>query len=155
MTFYHCQVLSTRKNIYPKEYLCDQVTRARHFIDQNFANNINLNGIAGEACYSKFHFLRLFKLLYGRTPHRYLTEVRIKKAKQLLQTGLPVPEVSFLTGFESVSSFKGLFKRYTGFTPGPYQRQLKHKQEISQKPYRFFPFTFSLKKEQFSRQRIG
>jgi len=149
MTFYHHQVLSIRKNIYPKGYLCDQVTRARNFIEQNFANNINLNSIAGEACFSKFHFLRLFKLLYGTTPHQYLTEVRIKKAKQLLQTGLPVPEVCFLTGFESISSFKGLFKRYTGFTPASYQRQQKNKREISQTPYRFVPFSFSLKKSNF------
>jgi len=149
MTFYHHQILSIRKNIYPKEYLCDHIINAKNFIDQNFANNINLNGIAGEAYFSKFHFLRLFKLIYGQTPHQYLTGVRIKKARQLLQTGLPVSEVCFLTGFESISSFKGLFKRYTGFTPASYQRQLKNKQEISQTPFRFLPFFFAFKKSNF------
>ena len=85
MTLYHNQVLLIRKNIYPKEYLCDHIINAKNFIDQNFANKINLSDIAAEAWFSKFHFLRLFKLLYGRTPHQYLTGVRIKKARQLLQ----------------------------------------------------------------------
>ena len=149
MTPYYHQVLSIRKDIYPKEYLCDHIIRGKNFIDNNFSNKISLKDIAGEAYLSKFHFLRLFKLLYGRTPHQYLTEIRIKKAKQLLQTGLPVSEVCFLTGFESISSFKGLFKRYTRFTPAFYQPQSKNKKEISQTPYRFLPFFFSLKKSNF------
>jgi AraC-like DNA-binding protein len=149
MTFYQQQIITIRDNIYPKEYLCEQVIRAKKFIDENFSGNINLNDIAAEACFSKFHFLRLFKLLYGRTPHQYLTEIRIEKAKQFLRSGLPVSDVCFLTGFESISSFKGLFKRSTGHTPAAYRKQLKDKQEISQTPYRFLPFFFSLKKSNF------
>lgn len=146
MTFYQQQIINIRDTIYPKEYLCEQVMSAKKFIDDNFTDKINLDTIAAEACFSKFHFLRLFKSLYGQTPHQYLTEIRIEKAKQLLRTGLPVSDVCFLTGFESISSFKGLFKRSTGFTPSFYQKQLKDKQEISQTAYRFLPFFFSLKK---------
>jgi len=75
--------------------------------------------------------------------------VKIEKAKQLLQTGMSISEVCFSVGFDSVSSFKGLFKRYTNFTPAYYQKQLKHKKEISQTPLRFLPFFFSLKKSNF------
>jgi AraC-like DNA-binding protein len=149
MTFYHQQILSIRQNIFPKEYLCNQVIQSKKFIDKNFANNIGLNEIAGEAYYSKFHFLRLFKIIYGRTPHQYLTDVRIEKAKQLLRSGLPVSEVCFLVGFDSVSSFKGLFKRYNNLTPSRYLQQLKHKPEISETAFRFLPFFFSLKKSNF------
>ena len=149
MTFYHHQIISIGKNSYPKEYLCDQVVRARIFIDENSSDRIHLSDIAGEAYFSKFHFLRLFKTLYGKTPHQYLTEVRIKKAKQLLRAGLPVSEVCFLTGFESISSFKGLFKRQTGLTAVSYQKQLRQKKVISQTPYRFIPFFFAFKKSNF------
>jgi AraC-like DNA-binding protein len=152
MTFYHQQILIIRENIFPKEYLCRQVMQAKKFIENNFANNIGLNDIAGEAYYSKFHFLRLFKHLYGRTPHQYLTAVRIEKAKQLLRARLPVSEVCFLVGFDSISSFKGLFKRYTNFTPFSYQQQLKCRQEICETAFRFLPFFFSLQKKQFSRR---
>jgi AraC-like DNA-binding protein len=149
MTFYHQQIINIRDAVYPKEYLCEQVMAAKKFIDENFTDKINLDKIAAEACFSKFHFLRLFKSLYGRTPHQYLTKIRIEKAKQLLRTGLPVSDVCFLTGFESISSFKGLFKRSTGLAPAFYQKQIKHKQEISQTAYRFLPFFFSLKKSNF------
>jgi transcriptional regulator GlxA family with amidase domain len=149
MTFYQQQVITIRDKIYPKEYLCNRVIQAKKFIDENFSDSINLDDIAAEACFSKFHFLRLFKLLYGQTPHQYLTGIRIEKAKQLLRTGLPVPDVCFLTGFESISSFKGLFKRSTCYTPAAYQKQLKDKQELSQTPYRFLPFFFSFKKSNF------
>ena len=146
MTFYCEQVILIKKNCFPKDHLCERVLQAKEFINKNLSGNINLNGIASAACLSKFHFLRLFKSLYGRTPHQYLTDVRIEKAKQLLQSGLPVSDTCFLTGFESVSSFKGLFKKCTGFTPFLYQNRLKHKQEISQTPYRFLPFFYSVKK---------
>jgi AraC-like DNA-binding protein len=149
MTFYHQQIISIREKLFPKEYLCDQVVRAKNFIDDNFADKIMLEDISGKAYYSKFHFLRLFKLLYGRTPHQYLTDIRIKKAKQLLQTNLPVSEVCFLTGFESISSFKGLFKRYTGSTPASYQKQSGHKKEISQTAFRFLPFFLYIQKSNF------
>src|SRR5215813_2221007 len=111
MNYYQQQLLFIKENFYPKEYLCDQVIRAKIFIDTNFAENISLNEVAGKAYCSKFHFLRLFKLLYGKTPHQYLTEVRMAKAKEFLQTALPLSEVCLLVGFNSISSFKDLFKR--------------------------------------------
>jgi AraC-like DNA-binding protein len=149
MTFYQQQIVAIKDSIYPKEYLCNQVIQAKKFIDKNFSDRINLDDIATETCFSKYHFLRLFKFFYGKTPHQYLTEVRIEKAKQLLRTGLPVSDVCFLTGFESTSSFKALFKRYTAFTPVSYQKQIKYKQEISGTAYRFLPFFFCFKKSNF------
>ena len=62
MTNYHQQILIIKENVFPKEDLCGQVVQAKKFIDANFANNIALKDIAGEAYYSKFHFLLLFKL---------------------------------------------------------------------------------------------
>src|SRR5438105_4819401 len=120
MTFYHQQVLKIKEQYFPKEYLYQQVIRAKQFIDAHFAGNIILNDMAGEAFYSKFHFIRLFKSIYGQTPHQYLTTVRINKAKQLLKAGIPVTEVCFSVGFDSASSFTGLFKKVTGVMPSSY-----------------------------------
>jgi len=149
MTFYHQQVIDIRNNVYPKEYLCDQVMQAKKFIDENFTETIYLDDISTSACFSKYHFLRLFKVIYGTTPHQYLTAVRIDKAKQLLRTGLSVSDVCSLTGFESISSFKALFKRSTGSTPSAYQQRKTDSQEISQTVYRFLPLFFFAKKSNF------
>jgi transcriptional regulator GlxA family with amidase domain len=146
MTFFHKQILSLSKSVYPTDYLCGQIKQAKSFMEENYSENITLEDIATRAFLSKYHFLRSFKSIYGRTPHQFLTEVRIKKARQLLRDGLPVPTVCFLTGFESIPSFKALFKRHTGDTPAFYQKKLKTNPEISGTTYRFLPFFFNLKK---------
>ena len=85
-TFYHQQIIKIRETIFSKDYLYKQAIEAKLFIDKHFADGINLGDIAGKAFFSKFHFIRLFKKNYGRTPYQYLTEVRIAKAKKTFKT---------------------------------------------------------------------
>jgi AraC-like DNA-binding protein len=120
-TFYHLQVQTLQKNLYPKPYLLAQIIRSKKFIDDNYTNNISLDDIAGEAFFSKFHFIRLFKKYYGVTPHQYLTRVRVAGSKKLLQSGMAISTVCYEVGFESVPSFTKLFKAITGTTPFAYQ----------------------------------
>jgi AraC-like DNA-binding protein len=121
--------------------------RAKVFIDANFAAKLDLDRVADEACFSKFHFTRLFKTIYGRTPHQYLTHVRIEKAKELLAAGEPVAAVCFRVGFDSVSSFTGLFKRRTCRTPRQYQlERLRFKESVAEKPLDHIPGCFVEKK---------
>jgi AraC-like DNA-binding protein len=134
------------KDAYPKQYLYRQIVRAKLFIDENFAAAIDLDAVAGEACFSKFHFARLFKEIYGRTPHQYLTQVRVQRAKELLAQGEPVAKACFSVGFDSVSSFAGLFKRRVGSTPAAFQaEQLKKRSELSTVPLRHVPDCFARK----------
>jgi AraC-like DNA-binding protein len=88
---------------YPKIYLYKRIVQAKIFIDTNYNLDIDLDNISDEACFSKFHFIRLFKKAYGKTPHQYLTVVRIEKAVELLQSGQQVSEVCYAVGFDSVS----------------------------------------------------
>jgi AraC-like DNA-binding protein len=125
MTYYHQQILQIRKDIYAKEYLYNQVIHAKLFIDNHYSDSIDLNDIAREAFFSKFHFIRLFKTIYGQTPYQHLKMVRIKNAKQLLQSGMPVTEVCFAVGFTSTSSFTSFFKELTGLTPSAFQKNKK------------------------------
>ena len=128
MTFYYQQVLKIRQELYPNEYLCKQVIQGKLFMDRQLESSLTLNEIAKEAALSKFHFIRLFKKMYGQTPYQYLTIVRIEQAKRLLRTGKSVKEVCFAVGFDSTSSFTGLFKKITGSTPISYKnRQLSHR----------------------------
>jgi AraC-like DNA-binding protein len=125
---------------YPKIYLYQRVVQAKVFIDTNCTNKIDLENIADEACFSKFHFIRLFKSIYRKTPHQYLITVRIEKAKHLLQKGYLVSETCNLVGFDSLPSFSGLFKKLTGKTPSQYLHfhQLR-KNQIQTKPLAFVP----------------
>ena len=107
---------------YPKIYLYKRIVQAKLFIDAHFCDNIDLDNIADTAYFSKFHLSRLYKTIYGKTPHQYLTSVRIENAKVFLQKGVSVAGTCFCVGFDSVSSFTGLFKRYTNFSPSEYAR---------------------------------
>ncbi len=129
---------------YPKVYLYRRIVQAKLFIDKNYADKIDLKDISDEAYFSKFHFTRLFKEIYGKTPHQYLTTVLIEKAKQLLQTNKSVSEVSFLVGFDSLTSFSGLFKRIVSVPPTIYLMQhQKMKTEISKTPLAFVPSCYA------------
>ncbi len=129
---------------YPKIYLYQRIVHSKLFIDRNYAESIDINNIADEACFSKFHFIRLFKKIYGRTPHQYLIRVRMEKALQLLKSGRTVSEACFEVGFESVSTFSGLFKKIYGTEPSLYgKRQKQQRAQLASEPLKFVPHCFA------------
>ncbi|HTD39468.1 MAG TPA: AraC family transcriptional regulator [Mucilaginibacter sp.] len=129
---------------YPKLYFYRRLVQAKLFIDTRYADKIDLRNIADEAYFSKFHFIREFKSVYRKTPHQYLIFVRIEKALELLKTGIPVSETCYAVGFESLSSFSGLFKRMVGKTPSQYLVQhQKMKAQMVKSPLTFIPGCFA------------
>lgn len=97
---------------------------ARDHIDRHFAEPLDLATLSGIAGLSKFHFLRLFKATYGRTPVAYLSERRVERAQDLLRaTGLTITEVCHAVGFTSLGSFSSRFRELVGETPSEFQRR--------------------------------
>lgn len=132
---------------YPKVYLYRRIVKAKLFIDASYAEPIDINNIADEAFFSKFHFIRLFKKIYGKGPHQYLKVVRIEKAMELLRAGHSVSDVCYSVGFQSLSSFSGLFKKLVGASPSAYLlAQQKIKAHIQNAPLDFIPGCFAEKK---------
>jgi len=67
---------------------------------------------------SEAHFARSFKQAFGTPPHRYLLTRRIERAKALLRdTELPITEIAFQTGWESLGTFGRTFRDITGENP--------------------------------------
>ena len=130
--------------MYPKSDLYRRMVGAKLFIDHNFAARIEISQMAEEAFVSKFHFIRLFRQMYGKTPHQYLTALRIEKARQLFKKDGSVSEVCFSVGFESPGSFSTLFKRYVGMSPSSFLAQEQcRKQQILQTPLHCMPGCFA------------
>src|SRR5947207_15030450 len=103
-------------------FLLPALRRARDLIDRDYAEPLDLEAMAAEAGYSRFHFARAFTTAYGETPRAYLTRRRIERAKTLLRTAnLSVTEICFLVGFASLGSFSARFRELVGRSPSEYR----------------------------------
>lgn len=102
----------------------ERLCRARKFIDECYDLPLDLDAISKQACLSRYHFLRLFRNTFDTTPHQYLIQRRIEKAKELLRwRKLSVTDVCFEVGFQSLGSFSSLFRRCVGAAPVSYRKR--------------------------------
>jgi AraC-like DNA-binding protein len=102
----------------------ERLCRARRYIDECYDLPLDLTEISKQACLSRYHFLRLFRDTFETTPHQYLIQRRIEKAKELLRLrGLSVTDVCFEVGFQSLGSFSSLFRRCVGHAPINYRKR--------------------------------
>ena len=112
----------------------ERLGRARAFIDHCYDHPLNLDQISEKACFSRYHFLRLFRQAFHKTPHQYLIERRIEKAKELLKTDdLRVTDVCFEVGFQSLGSFSSLFHKWVGHAPATYRERARERELAKRK----------------------
>ncbi|MGM9476562.1 helix-turn-helix transcriptional regulator [Pedobacter sp. GSP4] len=106
-----------------REEVLKRLTLAKEFISSNYNQNISLEHIAEQACLSVNHLLRTFKEAYEISPYQFLMQLRLNRAKMLLQTtSYSLNEIVGLVGFECPSSFIRLFKNTFNITPLKYKK---------------------------------
>jgi AraC-like DNA-binding protein len=96
------------------------VQRVRDYLHAHLADTVSLEQLAGLTQMSTYYLLRLFQQTTGLSPHAYLLQLRITRAKALLLAGVPIAQVALDTGFADQSHFTRSFKRLLGVTPGQY-----------------------------------
>jgi len=101
------------------------VQQARCYIEERFAQGINLTQLAEHVSLSPYYLLRVFRAEVGMPPYAYLESVRIRQAQRLIEAGNPLAEVAVEVGFSSQSHLTQRFKQIIGVTPGQYAQQLK------------------------------
>lgn len=92
------------------------------YMEENFDKNISLDELLTMTSFSKSHLLRSFTKQIGVSPYRYLQTIRLGKAKEFLEQGVSLIDVSDMTGFSDQSHFTNFFKEFIGLTPKQYQR---------------------------------
>lgn len=101
----------------------------KDYIDEHFSETVTLDTLSQVAGVSPFHALRLFRNAEGKTPGSYQLELRIRRACELLEQGMPIVETALETGFYDQSHFTNTFRRITGTTPSRYRKKRKILQE--------------------------
>jgi AraC-like DNA-binding protein len=101
-----------------------RVTRALRYIEESADTPVELDAMAKSAAMSKYHFLRVFTRLVGMTPHRWLLDVRLRRAAvRLAISDLPVSAIAFESGFGDLSTFNQRFRASFGRTPSVYRSE--------------------------------
>lgn len=102
---------------FPKEI---EITRKR--LTTCPEEHFDMNFLAEEAHFSKYHLIRRFTKSIGMSPHKYQILNRVRKAQRLLQGGSSVAKAAVETGFYDQSHFIKAFRQIVGITPQEYQR---------------------------------
>ncbi|MFB9277789.1 AraC family transcriptional regulator [Cohnella cellulosilytica] len=102
------------------------------YLVQNYDRPLTIREVAASVSLHPGYLQRLFKSQTGRTMIEYLTDIRMEKAKMLLErTAIPIADVSDYVGAGSRAYFHALFKKYTSMTPVEY-RAAMDKQRLSE-----------------------
>ncbi len=102
----------------------DPMEKAQRYMQEHYAEDLQLTDLAQVAHLSKSYFIRAFRHHVGMSPYAYLIQVRLNRAKALLESGLPTTSVAQETGFFDQSHFSHTFKRFMGIPPARYQQAI-------------------------------
>lgn len=97
--------------------------RICQYIDRNYSSPLKLNTMADLLGYNSAYLGKLFMREMGESFHTYLDKVRIQKAAEYLQKGVPVIPTSEYSGFTNPDYFTKKFKKYMGLLPSVYRAQ--------------------------------
>jgi AraC-like DNA-binding protein len=99
-----------------------EAVTARDVLHARLVDPPSLGELAGMVGTSRYALLRAFRARYGLPPHAYLNQVRVRRARALLEDGLPPATVAAAVGFADQSHLSRHFRRLVGLAPGRYQR---------------------------------
>lgn len=102
-----------------------RLRRSIEYMHDNCHRELKLDEIADAAYLSEFHFARLFKKVTGISPHQYLANLRIDRAKKLLaETDLSITEIGIRVGYAGHSHFTKIFRQAIGMAPSEFRKSL-------------------------------
>ena len=101
----------------------DYYSQIKNYIDQNYHNNIDIQSIADQLNINRSYLSVLFKKNIGLSPKKYMMDVRMKRASQLLfATKMTINEIAFSVGYNDQVTFSKAFKNYFLLTPSQYRK---------------------------------
>ncbi|PYV56027.1 MAG: hypothetical protein DMG98_13840 [Acidobacteria bacterium] len=99
------------------KWYADRIHAARQRMDANPADQHSLWHLSSQVAMSPFLFARVFRELIGLPPHKYLVQLRLARARTLLESGMSVTNTCYAAGFNNLSHFIRKFRKHYGFVP--------------------------------------
>lgn len=95
-----------------KRHHLTTIETAKAYLNDHFCDDISLAELAAHCHVSPFHFCRIFRTFTHTSPHRFLQTVRLRNAALLLRsTAMPVGDIAFSSGFNSIEHFSAAFRQ--------------------------------------------
>ncbi len=122
LTFEFFQFLANAAKVPATEELAGQI---RKFLDDNYTTPISMSRVATEFQMSLPTLYKYFAAAFNKTPHEYLTELRLTKAAELLEkSNLRIKEIALGVGYNSPEHFTAEFRRFYGVSPRDFRRKV-------------------------------
>lgn len=103
------------------------VERAKRFIQEHYTQDLSREDVAASVYLTADYLAKVFKHGTGQSVKEYLNDCRIRAAKQrLVESTASIGEIAMDTGFDTLSYFSTVFKKWTGETPAAYRSKHKH-----------------------------
>ncbi len=113
---------------------CPRLNRVIRFVHDHYADHLNLAVAARVAGLEKTYFSRYFKQHTGMTFKRWLSDLRIQRAIELMSTDLTITTIAHDVGFGDLRTFERAFRRFTGLCPRVFRQQIGDQRSQSKSP---------------------
>lgn len=109
---------------FQKDHDDDAIARVQQYMEKNFSKSITMGEMAGISNMSPRNLVRRFELATSNTPLEYLQRFRIENAKKMFESkNVGIEQIALKCGYEDMSFFRKIFKRYVGMTPREYREK--------------------------------
>ncbi len=115
-----------------KEHSDEAIKQAQIYIEENFEEKINIEGLAKKFAISSRNFIRRFKKATQNTPFEYIQRVKVEVAKKSFESStLNINEVMYNVGYNDEKAFRKTFKKITGLSPLEYRKKFNREMAFS------------------------
>lgn len=115
----------SKSDVFRKEYL-SRIHKAQDWIEEHLCKELTLEDIAREACFSTFHFHRVFTAVTGESLYQFILRLRLERAAaQLCQNDVSVAQIAMDLGFSSASTFARAFQTRFGLSASQFRKNCK------------------------------
>lgn len=102
-----------------------EVYKIMMYLHAHYNSNHTTEALASRCNLSPYYFIHKFKKIVGQSPQKYLTYIRMEKAKKMLvESDMHIADIAYVVGYQNPLYFSKAFKRHTGITPSKYRGEM-------------------------------